>query len=704
MTAELVLLLLSAFCASGLALILAWREPERSVPRTALLLGMCVFAAEAVLAGLSQHDPPHSAPLWLPWRMLAMALLPGCWLLFTLTYARGGGAEFVRRWRWILGVLFVLPVGLTASVWSRLSEDAPYYTAENVLLHPLSQTGVFLQAAFLIGMILCLMNIEKTLRAARGTMRWRIKYTLIGLGILFAVRGYGAIQGMLYSALSDQLDAIHALALILGSALVFLSLLRAPLHSADVYPSHSMLSGSLTLVLTGLYLMIVGVLAEIMARWPVARAFPLNSFLILLAVVGVALILLSDRLRQQTRRFVSGHFRRPHYDYRQVWSKLADRTASLTTPDEFCRAVHTVISEVFDLLAVSLWLADEAGGRLVLGGSSALTPAEASRRLGTIPLTDEILRQLRAPATPVLVRDAAGALGALVRRLGQKEFEQGGESFYLPLAAGHEVLGLMVCGDRVNGVPLTEEERQLLETIGRQISANLLAIRLAGRLVEAHKLEAFQSMSAFFVHDLKNTASTLSLMLQNLPRHFDDPDFRKDALAGIAASVEKINGLIRRLSLFRQDIEMKPVPADLNAVVRAALERESAAHPGLIAAELQPLPLVRMDAEHFQKVVVNLVLNAREASPAGTPVEVRTARSEDWAVLSVHDRGCGMTPEFQTRALFKPFQTTKPNGIGIGLFHCKVIVEAHHGRIEVESRQGEGSTFRVWLPLQGGPE
>jgi putative PEP-CTERM system histidine kinase len=702
-TPELVLILLSAAGAAILALTLVLRESERSVPRTAFLLGMALFAAEAVLTVLGLRHPSQTAYYWFPWRMLTLALLPGCWLLFTLTYARGRGAEFVRSWRWILGALFVLPVGLALAGWNQLDGVIPLYTEDNVLLYPLSKAGVFLQAAFLIGMILCLMNMERTLRAAKGTMRWRIKYTLIGLGLLFAVRGYGAIQGILYSFLSAQLGGLNALALLLGCALVFLSLLRAPLHSVDVYPSHGMLAGSLTLVLAGCYLLIVGVLAEVMARWPVARAFPLNSFLILLAVVGVALILLSDRLRQQTRRFVSGHFRRPHYDYRQVWTKLADRTASLTSPEELCRAVHTVISEIFDLLAVSIWLADEAGGRLVLGGSSALTPDEASRRLGAIPLTEEILRHLRAPATPVLVRDTAGEFGALVRRLGQKEFEQGGESFYLPLAAGHEVLGLMVCGDRVNGVPLTEEERQLLETIGRQISANLLAIRLAGRLAEAHKLEAFQSMSAFFVHDLKNTASTLSLMLQNLPRHFDDPDFRKDALAGIATSVEKINGLIRRLSLFRQNIEMKPVSADLNAVIRPVLEREAAANPGMVVTELAALPPVRVDAEHFQKVVVNLVLNAREASPAGTPVEVRTRRSDNWAVLSVRDRGCGMTPEFMARSLFKPFQTTKPNGIGIGMFHCKVIVEAHRGRIEVESRQGEGSTFHVWLPLQGEP-
>ena len=74
----------------------------------------------------------------------------------------------------------------------------------------------------------------------------------------------------------------------------------------------------------------------------------------------------------------------------------------------------------------------------------------------------------------------------------------------------------------------------------------------------AKELEAFQTMSTFFVHDLKNAASTLSLTLQNLPVHFDDPEFREDALRGIANTVSRINLHIRRLSVLRNKLELKP--------------------------------------------------------------------------------------------------------------------------------------------------
>ena len=80
-------------------------------------------------------------------------------------------------------------------------------------------------------------------------------------------------------------------------------------------------------------------------------------------------------------------------------------------------------------------------------------------------------------------------------------------------------------------------------------------------------------------------------------------------------------------------------------------------------------------------------------------VLVRTGKEEGWAWVEVQDRGCGMTTEFVAEKLFHPFQTTKPNGMGIGLYQSKMIVEEHGGRIEVISRPGQGSTFRVRLPL-----
>jgi signal transduction histidine kinase len=84
----------------------------------------------------------------------------------------------------------------------------------------------------------------------------------------------------------------------------------------------------------------------------------------------------------------------------------------------------------------------------------------------------------------------------------------------------------------------------------------------------------------------------------------------------------------------------------------------------------------------------------------GGEIQVATEQRDGWIVLIVQDNGSGMSKEFMERSLFHPFRTTKKQGMGIGLFQSKKIVEAHQGRIEVESEEGRGSTFRVYLPMK----
>jgi signal transduction histidine kinase len=99
-------------------------------------------------------------------------------------------------------------------------------------------------------------------------------------------------------------------------------------------------------------------------------------------------------------------------------------------------------------------------------------------------------------------------------------------------------------------------------------------------------------------------------------------------------------------------------------------------------------------------VLINLILNANEAIQNGGGIRIASKVEGRLLFLSISDDGCGMAKEFIERRLFRPFQTTKKQGMGIGLFHSKKIIEAHHGRIEVESEEGKGSTFKLFLPME----
>jgi len=487
--------------------------------------------------------------------------------------------------------------------------------------------------------------------------------------------------------------------LLLGTLLLAFSFLRTGLSEVDVYPSHAFLYGSLTIVLVGVYLLSVGVLAEIVARFGGDQAFALKALLLLLTLVGLAVVLMSDRVRHRTQQFISRHLRRPVYDYRRVWAAFTERTTSRLDQADLCRAVAMLIAETFNTLSVTVWVVDPHRQQLRFGASTALTEQAANELLDLGDDSAAVIAAVHAAPTPLDLSSAEGGWVETLKRCNPDHFKKGGNRVCVPLVAAGEVLGLITLADRVSGVQFSHEDYDLLKCIGDQVAASLLNLQLSRKLIEARELEAFQSMSAFFVHDLKNTASTLSLMLRNLPVHFNDPEFRADALRGIGASVDRLNDLVQRLALIRRGLEVKPVLADLNQLVKAALGQIDGADSIEVIQELQSVPRLPVDLEQLPKVLTNLLLNAREAISGSGTIRVATMVQGGHAVVSVADTGCGMSAEFLSRRLFRPFQTTKKKGLGIGMFQSKMIIEAHGGRVEVASEPGRGTTFRVVLPL-----
>jgi putative PEP-CTERM system histidine kinase len=268
------------------------------------------------------------------------------------------------------------------------------------------------------------------------------------------------------------------------------------------------------------------------------------------------------------------------------------------------------------------------------------------------------------------------------------------------LRAGDQSLGVLVLADRVNGAQYTGEQLQLLQCIADQMTSVLLNLRLANEVARSREMDAFRTMSAFFVHDLKNTAASLNLMLKNLPVHFDDPEFRDDTLRGIANSARRIDMMIARLSALRQRPAFHPVEADLNQLVSEVLDRLDGSSHTELTKELHAVPRILADREQIQSAVTNLVLNARDALGPGGGIYVRTEQVADSVLLTVMDNGCGMSEAFLKDCLFRPFQSTKKEGLGIGMFQARLIAEAHGGRIRVQSEPGKGSTFQVSLPVK----
>ncbi len=701
MSPNSVLALAAGMFTAALAAAAACRK-QRSLASWCFSLGMLIFALESLFGAIG-NDPllPQKAAFWETLSLIAKSFLPGIWLVFSLTYSRANYRDFVIRSRWLLLGAFSIPLLSLAAFYGPLLYPVVYEAPGHGWGLRLGEPARILNVLILVSMVLILTNIERTFRAAVGTMRWRIKFLVLGLGIVFGARIYTGSQALLFSDYRSSQLSIETAALLVGCALVAVAYVRTGFSEIDVYPSRAVLQTSVTVLLTGAYLFVVGILAQIVARFGGAAGFPIAAFTVLLGVAVLAVLLLSDRARQSVQLFVSRHFKRPQHDFRQIWVRFARTLSAALDEAALSATASRLISETFGALSVSTWLVDGQRERLIRASSTCGAEQSEDREL-TISMTVE---ELHSPELIKVSRpfDLSKAKEKWAKNLAEKssgQFRTGGSPIYVPLIGGEHWLGAIVLADRVRGLGYSAEEIDLLKCIGDQVSASLLKLRLTEEIMERKELEAFQTMSAFLIHDLKNAASTLGLMLQNLPEHFDNPAFREDAFRGIGSAAGRINHLIRRMNALRHELRLAPAELDLNHVINEALTNLNGTLNTKLVTKFDQIPRIMADRQQLQSVCTNLLLNARDAVGTDGRITVETTAHGQWVALAVSDNGCGMTEQFIKNSLFRPFRSTKKKGLGIGMFQSKTIVEAHQGKIHVESELGVGTTFRVILPLK----
>ena len=688
----------TVLCA-GLALFI-FLEDRRSFVHRVFAFGMMVLALKELFIGMAMGEPLPSEMIdWGIWGLTAASLLPGSWFLFSLSFGRSNYKELVSKWKWFILLSLIFPVSM--AVFFREALLLPILPEEGpISLIPLGWAGYAFYLFYFLVSVVILMNLEETLRASTGNKRWQVKFMLLGIGGLFAVQIYTVSHTLLFSSINWKMESINSLAVVVANVFIILSLLRSRLLNVDIYFSRTMLYNSITVVVVGAYLLAVGLLAKAISYFGGDRAIPLGTFFVFISLLGLTVLLFSDHLRQELKRFISRNFYQPRYDYRKEWTAFTQQTTSLMTVNDLCATVSKMVMETFGSPSVTIWLANEGPDSIYLGGSTVFSDSEVLDLKNNAKRWDALLSYLEAHPAPFDFDSPKDEKGRALKEAHAAYFERARISCCVPLISNRQLLGVMTLGSRLTREPFSVEDADLLKTVADQAAGSLLNLKLTERLLKAKEMETFQSLSAFFIHDLKNLASMLSLTMRNLPTHFDNPEFRTDALRVISQSVSKMNDMCSRLSLLTKKLELQCVEVDLNELVAATLGEMNGSVQAAVVRNLQQLPKCTVDPNQIQKVLVNLILNANEAVNQKGVIRIETNRADGCVVFSVSDNGCGIPRQFIERSLFQPFQTTKSQGLGIGLFHTKKIVEAHHGKIEVESEEGVGTTFRVILPIR----
>ncbi|RPJ62376.1 MAG: hypothetical protein EHM24_25945, partial [Acidobacteria bacterium] len=215
-------------------------------------------------------------------------------------------------------------------------------------------------------------------------------------------------------------------------------------------------------------------------------------------------------------------------------------------------------------------------------------------------------------------------------------------------------------------------------------------------------LQVLARLSAFIAHDLKNAVAGLSLLAANAPLHLHKPAFQADVVRTLEQVTRRMQGLLSALAAPGSLPAGTAEPIALAPAVETWLRDMAGSVPARIRLEsgLAWAGAVRGDPERLRSVLQNLVLNAVEAVVGAGTVRVETGLAQGQAVLTVSDTGRGMSPDFLRTRLFRPFQTTKSRGLGIGLYQCRHLIQAMGGTLTAESVEGRGTRMTIRLPAE----
>jgi putative PEP-CTERM system histidine kinase len=395
--------------------------------------------------------------------------------------------------------------------------------------------------------------------------------------------------------------------------------------------------------------------------------------------------------------FLSKHFFKNKYDYREEWLKfnaaLSGGEADSAPRDNIVRAFAAILAAPRGVMWVrqsSEHFQPAATYSMPLPGDVTVRPDSALvrflERTGWVVYLEEFQRE---PG-----RYAGLVLPDWITTLREPWV-------IVPLLHAEELVAFIILARPPTPRTLNWEDSDLLKACGRQAAGFLALLKVSEALADARQFEAFNRLSAYVVHDLKNLVAQLSLVVSNARRHMHSPGFIEDAVETVDNAAQKMNRLLTHLRKGRVgDGHNRSV--NLVAVMQDVVRMRAAA----------AVPAPRLDAcaedvrvvaepDRLASVMEHLVQNAQDATPAAGSVTVRVARSGASALVEVADTGCGMDPQFISDRLFRPFDTTKGNaGMGVGVYESREFVLGIGGSMDVQSTPGQGTVFRVQLPLE----
>ena len=591
-------------------------------------------------------------------------------------------AAFGSKW-WTVALVL-----LPAAVWF-FPPAPPLRDLASAAARPHLPYGILLGVS-VIGLVLT----EQLFRRAVEHARWSIKPLCLGVGAGFVFDLYMYSDALLFGRLDTNIWAARGFAQALVIPFIALATVRNRDWTIDIAFSRGVVFNSTAFLASGVYLLIVAAAGYYVRYFGGSWGKTFQVGLIFAALLLLGWLFSSGTLRSKLRVFINKNFFSYRYDYRQEWLRftnlLSTRTSDVSIPQRCIQALANLVESP----SGALWLADEDGvfrpsARWNLPAIDAEERPDNSlprflRSKGWVIDLDEYRKQPSRYPVLQLPQWLAGMTSAWL---------------VVPVVAQEELMGFMVLTTPRAAFDVNWEVLDLLKTAARQIGSFLAQIRSSEALLEAKKFDAFNKMSSFVVHDLKNLVAQMSLLLKNSERHRQNPRFQEDMLSTVEHVTERMNKLLLQLSTGSRGTENLRT-LNLSTLARRVAEAKTGQSVS-IRVETSGDVMALGHEQRFERVLGHLVQNAIDASRDGGAIVVRVSTRDRSALVQVTDNGCGMSEDFVREKFFRPFQTTKQAGMGIGAYETAQYVKELGGTIEVNSRPGTGTEIKIIIPLAG---
>ena len=617
---------------------------------------------------------------------LADVLRYGLWFAFLLLLLRPQPVVYKRKRP--LGVPALAVVGLALVVGALTAQSLDALGLE---LLPIGSRFAPLSsmALSIFGLVL----VEQLFRNVPHDSRWNAKPVCLALAGSFAFDLYLYSQAVVFGKIDVDAYSIRGAVHALMVPLLLLSTTRRSDWIAKLRVSRSAAFHSATLLIAGTYLIFVSGVGYYVRFFGGDWGRALQVGIVFVSLIALTVLALSGTIRAKLRVLLNRNFFRYRYDYREEWLKFTRALSAQNTPQEMGQQVIRGLADLLESPGGGLWM--KSPGATVFRQTARLNLGPRHEPQDAGSSLCEFMARTGAVVNLEEYRSFPRRYDTLTLPSWLQSIPQAW--LIVPLAVGNELIGFVVLLSARTRVDANWEVYDLLKTASRQAASFLAQMVATEALLEVRKFDAFNRMSAFVVHDLKNIVTQLSLMMKNAQRLHANPEFQQDMLMTVENSLERMRQLMAQLR------EGNTPPGTAFGVDLAGLVRrvESVAIGRGRCVEVRSIEpvIARGHEQRLERIIGHMVQNALDATDPSGNVWLRLDKLGGQARIEVGDTGSGMTPEFVRDRLFKPFQTTKPTGMGIGAYESFQYVQELGGKISVASEPDKGTQVTLLVPL-----